>query len=128
MKTTIERMHGNPAGYQARRFAGLGAIISLCSVTSLGLRAADCPPMDESLRNYAPVSEGSHYACWANEEWAKPVDLDGDGEVDFWHRRLGAYQTWWNEELGLAANQLDQIEAFFPEPHVDIRGEYNPWD
>ncbi|MCP5523526.1 MAG: hypothetical protein H7A46_18465 [Verrucomicrobiales bacterium] len=78
--------------------------------------------MDASLTDYSE-QYAPHHSCTLTELWSSPVDVDGDGIVDFHQRRLDSEQRgWWSdEEWGL---QRDKIEAFYPEPHVEVWVEY----
>ncbi|MCP5520871.1 MAG: hypothetical protein H7A46_04925 [Verrucomicrobiales bacterium] len=61
--------------------------------------------------------------CTKTMSWQRPVDLDGDEVPDFDHIRLRDYKycdyvDWW-------AWQDDEIEAFYPQTHVDVYVDYS---
>lgn len=74
-----------------------------------------CPPL---------YVGGPPTPCPMTIEFERPVDLDGDAPADFIHARFTA---WNHQDFYGAANvwvgyihQDDTIEAFFPEPHVEM--------
>lgn len=85
---------------------------------SVLLSAAErpCAPLPE-LHFTPPYTN----TCWVTNYWTQPVDVDGDGVTDFRHERNRAE----HRIRGLVENpgynyQDDEIEAYYPEPHVEV--------
>ena len=66
---------------------------------------------------------GEWDSCRVTVQWTEPVDLDGDEVPDFLHRRVTAHSGCGDEWAGFRRD--DEIEAFYPEPHVDVWTQYH---
>jgi len=64
----------------------------------------------------------TEHSCLAETNWVEAVDLDGDEVADLWRRRMNVEMRCSLE--GEWVLQRDQIEAFYPEPHVEVWVEY----
>ncbi|MCP5523524.1 MAG: hypothetical protein H7A46_18455 [Verrucomicrobiales bacterium] len=64
----------------------------------------------------------TEHSCLAETNWVEAVDLDGDEVPDLWRRRMNVEMRCSLE--GEWVLQRDQIEAFYPEPHVEVWVEY----
>ncbi|MCB1127805.1 MAG: hypothetical protein KDM81_15030 [Verrucomicrobiae bacterium] len=64
----------------------------------------------------------TEHSCLADTNWVEAVDLDGDEVPDLWRRRMNVEMRCSLE--GEWVLQRDQIEAFYPEPHVEAWVEY----
>ena len=85
-----------------------------------------CVLLSAAERPCAPLPPGFippyNLTCRVTNYWTQPVDVDGDGLVDFRHERLRAEHHLYavDDPYNPRYAQDDEIEAYYPEPHVEM--------
>ena len=97
-----------------------GTALLACAGILSAAEVGCSPPVFEELTQC-----GNGWAnCTVTVQWTKPVDLDGDEVPDFLHRRVTAHAGCGGEWAWFRRH--DEIEALYPEPHVDLWIQFTP--